>query len=158
MSDQPTVDELKAHEQGDAIPVEETVEPSADKQPEGAFDVRAELSQLGRQVAETLRSAWSSEERQRLEHEIREGVQSFVREAEEVIREVREGSTGQKLRTEAVNLKDQVETAELGRKVRSGIVQGLRWLSDEMGKLADQFTPHEKEAPAAGSDGEDKTA
>jgi hypothetical protein len=31
------------------------------------------------------------------------------------------------------------------RKARTGIVQGLQWLSEELGKLADQFTPAQGE-------------
>ncbi len=43
-----------------------------------------------------------------------------------------------------------METGEFGRKAQSGLVSGLRWLSTELEKLAEQFAPAEKggEAPA----------
>jgi soluble cytochrome b562 len=119
------------------IPVEE--EPAKAKP-----DVAAELKDLGRQFAETLQTAWNSEEKQRVEAEVREGMQSFVNEVDKVIRGAKDSPAAQKVKAEAEQVKDRMETGELGRKARSGLVQGLHWLSEELGKLADQFSPPEK--------------
>lgn len=132
------------------IPVEEA-QPAAAKaaaQP----DLAGEFREFGRQIADTLRTAWSSEERQKVEAELREGVQSFAAEFDKMIRELREGTAGQKIKEEAAELKTQVESGEFGRKARTTIVQGLRWLSDELSKVADQFTTGHKEAEPAESD------
>ena len=47
--------------------------------------------------------------------------------------------------------------AELGKKTQSSLAKGLRWFSDELGKLADSFTAVEKEPEdmAAGEETEE---
>jgi soluble cytochrome b562 len=143
MSDQetPSVEEIK-----ERLKVEIPVEEDAVKA-ETATDVASELKNLGRQFAEAVQSAWNSTERVRVENEIREGVKSFVDEVDKVIREAKESGAAEKVKEEAAQVKERVETAELGRKARNGVIEGLRWFSEELGKLADQFTPVEK-APA----------
>ena len=100
----------------------------------GQSDVVADLSKLGKQFAETLRNAISGSERQEFDGEVREGVRSFVDEIDKVVKGVRESEPAQRIRKEATNL----DVDDLGRKARTNIAKGLRWLSDEMGKLADQ--------------------
>ncbi len=144
MSDEtPSVEEIKARLKVE-IPVEE--EPAKAETP--SRDVVEELKDLGKQFADTLQTAWNSEERQKVEGEIREGMKSFVNEVDKAIRQVKEGDVTTKVKDEAVEVKTKVESSDLGRKAREGFVQGLQWLSEELGKLADQFTPKEKE-PAA---------
>ena len=121
------------------IPIEEEVT-KADIQDSNVAD---ELKDLGRQFAETLKTAWNSEERQRVESEVRQGLESFVSEVDKAIREAKDSETAERLRTEASEIKIKVEDSDVGRKARSSFVQGLHWLSQELGKLADQFTVSE---------------
>lgn len=136
MSDEPTpsVEEIKERLK---IEVEEEIA----KEPAG--DVVESLRDLGRQFAETVRTAWNSQERHNIEAEVREGVKTFADEINKAIHEVREGPAGQKVREEAQEVKKSVESGDLGRKTKAGIVQGLQWLSEELNKLANQFTPKE---------------
>lgn len=147
MSDEtPSVEEIKAR-----LKVEIPIDEEAIKAEEKKADMVEEMKGLGRQFAQTLQSAWNSEERQKIEAEIREGVQSFVGEVDKVIREARESDVATKVKTEAVEVKSRVESAEWSNKARTGFVQGLQWLSEELGKLAEQFTPKEKQPPADSS-------
>lgn len=132
----PDVDEIKERLKVE-IPVEE--EP-AKPQP----DIAAELKNLGQQFAQTLQTAWQSEERQRVEAEFREGMRSFAEEVDKAIQEVKTTPAAQRVRDEAEQVKERVESGDLGRRARGGFAQGLRWLGDELSKLADQFTPIEK--------------
>ena len=136
------VNEIKERLKVD-IPVEE--EPSAGKE-ENKNDVVEELSNLGRQFASTLSSLWNSQERQQWEKEVKKGVQSFVGEVDKVVREVRQGDATQKLRQEADNLGEQIKVDDMAHKAKESMVQGLRWLSEEMNNLAEQFA--HKESPA----------
>jgi hypothetical protein len=104
-------------------------------------DVVEEFKKLGRQFAETIEAAWNSEERIRVETEVREGVNSFVDEVDKVFREAKDSATAEKVKGEAAEAKTRVENSDIGEKARDGIVLGLTWLSEEFGKLADQFTP-----------------
>jgi hypothetical protein len=139
----PSVEEIK-----ERLKVEIPIEEEATKE-KPAVDVAAEFKDLGRQLAETLKSAWNSQERQRFEKELREGVKSFADEVERVIREAKDSPAVEKVKEEAVDVKSRVESSDIGRKTRHGLAQGLQWLSEELEKLATQFTPPEKEAADA---------
>jgi hypothetical protein len=136
----PDVEEIKDRLQSE-IPVEEDVDGL--KAEEKTADLAAELQSLGRQVAETIQRAWHSEERQRVEKEVRAGVKSFVEEIDKVVREARESQAAARLKEEARETKARVEQSDLSRKARGSFVQGLQWLSEELAKLADQFSPPE---------------
>ncbi len=110
----------------------------------GGYDVAAEFQKLGQQLGETLQTAWESEERKRIEQEVREGVRSFVAEVDKVLQKSKTSETTIKLKEEAVGAKSKVEESELGQKAREGIVEGLRWLSEGLNDLAVKFTPPSK--------------
>ncbi len=142
----PTVDELKADEKEkvERIVIEE--EDLDQGNAEQNFNVAGEFQKLGQQLGETLQSAWESEERKRIEKEVREGVQSFVAEVDKVLQDVKTSETTGKLREDASTAKTRVEESEIGQKAREGIVEGLRWLSEGLNELAIKFTSPEKPA------------
>lgn len=158
MSDEqaPDIEEIKERIE---IPVEEDdiAGLKADEKANGP-DLAEEFKKFGRQFAETIEAAWTSEERVRVETEIREGVHSFVDEIDAVIREAKSSEKAEKLMNDAAGVKSRAESSEFGTKARDGIIQGLAWLSDEFGKLADQFAASEKspedidDAPAEEAD------
>ena len=135
----PNVEEIKERLKVE-IPVEEEEATKADT----TRDFGEELKNLGKQFADTVQSAWDSEERQRVESEIRSGVKSFVSEVDKAIHEAKESQAAAKVKEEATEIKTKLETGDLGKKTRDGLVQGLQWLSEELGKLAEQFAPAEK--------------
>lgn len=136
-----SVDELKAEEQASyEIPIEEDVAQKADP----AADITASLRDFGRQFGDTIQAAWNSQERREFEEEVREGVEQFAAEVRKAFREIKESGAAQKVREEADEAKDRVERADLAQKARAGLVEGLERLSQELGKLADQFSPAEK--------------
>jgi hypothetical protein len=149
MSDEqtPSVEEIKERLKVD-IPVEE--EPI--KAETGQRDISNELKELGRQFADTVQTAWHSEEKQRIENEVRQGVKSFVDEVDKAIREAKESQAAAKVKEEATEVKSKIESGEFGQKTREGLVQGLQWLSEELGKLAEQFTVAEKSPTADSSE------
>ena len=106
MSDEqtPSVDDLKEQEKLDTKRIvieEDEVNSGAPK-----LDIGAEFQKLGRQLAETLQSAWDSEERKRVEKEVREGVHTFVNEVDKVIREVKTSETTEKNQRGSGRIKD----------------------------------------------------
>lgn len=142
MSDEknPDIEEIKARIE---IPVDEELDQlKADEKTQGA-DLMQEFERLGRQVVETLDAAWRSDERQRVETEMREGVKSFVDEIDKVLREVKRNPTVSRVQDEAVETVHKVESTDVGRKARESIVQGISWMSIELGRLAEQFSPAE---------------
>ncbi len=121
------------------IPVEDEQEATKE-----VVDIPGELRKLGKQFADTLEAAWSSQERQRVEGEIREGMSNFAEELGKLFSEVKESSAAQRVRSEAETVKTKVNEAEMGKKAKGGLAKGLGWLSEELGKLAEKFTPAEK--------------
>lgn len=130
-------------EMGEDIPVEE--ESVASKKSHETPELVNELSNLGRQLGETITAAWNSEERQRFEREVKEGVQSFASEVDKAFQEMRQSPAAQKAKGEAKDIKNRVQDADIGAKTQSSIAQGLRWMSAELSNLAEQFSPVEKQ-------------
>lgn len=151
----PSVDELKAQEKEVKIVIEEEDVAGEKRAP----DVSDALRDLGRQFAETMQAAWNSQERRELEAEVREGVQYFSEEVQRVFQDAKKSPAAKRVKEEADEVKTRMESGEATRKARSGLVEGLRWLSGELEKLAQQFSPPQKEAPGDGAgEGEDETA
>lgn len=123
------------------IPVEEDVEQL--KKEEQQPDVVEEMKRLGQQFALTIERAWNSQERRRVEDEVRQGVRSFADEVDKVLRDVRQSPTTERVKEEASTAKTRIEGSDVTRRAREGVVQGLSWLSEELDKLAKQFTPAE---------------
>jgi hypothetical protein len=162
MSDEqtPTVEEIKARLSDEAveyveIPVDEDMaEPETLKEGEQP-DIVVELRNLGRQFANTLQSAWNSQERLKFEDEVREGMKTFADEMDKAFQEIKKSQVTQKAKDEAAAFKSKVETGEVGQKTKSGLSQGLNWLSEELAKLANQFTPMEKSPEGENSNTDD---
>ena len=141
MSDE--INELKAEERLKIeIPVEE--EEVAAKPESTTINVTEEFQKLGRQFANTLESAWNSEERQQVEGEIRAGLRSFADEVDKIIRDVKSSSATEKVTGSAVDAKERVTSSDVGQKAMGGIAGGLRWLGTELGSIADHFAAPEK--------------
>ena len=130
---------------GDEIPFEDE---STYKAEQGQTDVVDELRNLGQQFGETIRAAWYSEERRQFESEMREGVQTFTGEVGKAIDEILASDPAQKAKSEAADFKNKAESGDLAQKTRSSLSQGLKRFSEELAKMADSFTPSEKEPPA----------
>ena len=138
----PSVEEIKARLKVE-VPVEEDEVTKADVQ---TPDVTAELREFGKQFADTIRSAWNSAERQRLETELRDGMRSFADEVDKAIQEIRKSPAADRVKTEAAHMREKVQSSDVGQKTRTGVAQGLQALSEQLAMLAERFTPVEKAA------------
>ncbi len=146
MSDNPNVNDLKAEERMKVeVPIEEDVT-KVDVPPEGV-NISEELGKLGQQFAETLKSAWNSDERQKFETDVREGLHSFATEVDKVIANVKTNPTTEKVVNEASQAAKNVETSDVGQKTKAGLAQGLKWLSVELSSIAEKFSVAEEKAP-----------
>lgn len=99
-------------------------------------DPARELQDLGRRLGDVLERAWTSDERKKIEEGVRSGVRSLVDEVDEGLRKARESRPAARARDEA---------REAGRKARGGLVESLRWLSAELGSLAERMGSSAKE-------------
>jgi hypothetical protein len=132
------VDEIKQEER---MKIEIPVEEEGTTATKSESEIVEEFKNLGRQFADTLESMWNSEERRRMETEIRAGVRTFADEVDRVIRDARQSQAATRMKEEASGVKERVESGDVPRRAQEGVVQGLRWLSHELERLAEQFTP-----------------
>ena len=143
MSEDKTPDIEEVKEQIE-IPVDEDIDQiKAQEKSQKGPDLVEEFQTLGRTFAEAFETAWNSEERKRVEEEVRAGVQTFADEVDKVIQEAKKSRAGEVVTKEAGEMATKVESSDIGRRALEGIAQGLSWMSVEMGKLAEQFTPEE---------------
>lgn len=148
MSDEkPLIDLLKEEERIKIdIPVDE--ESTGGAKAEHTSDIVDEFKRLGRQFADTLEDIFNSDEARRVETEVRAGMKSFADEVEKAFNQAKDSPAATRAKEEAAEVKDRVESAEFARKAQEGMVSGLRWLSTELEKLANQFTAADKDEPA----------
>jgi hypothetical protein len=136
----PSVEEIKARLKVE-VPVEEEEVTKADVQ---SPDVAEELREFGKQFADTIRTAWNSAERQRLDTDLLDGMRSFADEVDKAIQEIKKSPAADRVKTEATQVREKVQTSDVGNKARTGVAQGLQVLSEQLAKLAERFTPVEK--------------
>lgn len=141
MSDEkPIIDQLKDEERIKIdIPFEE--ESTGSAKAEHTADMAEEFKRLGRQFADTLEGIFTSEEAKRVETELRAGIKGFADEVEKAFNQAKDSPAAARMKEEASGVKERVESGDIARKTQEGVVTGLRWLSDELEKLANQFTP-----------------
>lgn len=137
---------------GDEIPVEDETAYKAEKMEPNVVD---SLRNLGLQFGETVRAAWESEERRKFESEMREGMIAFTDGAEKAFKDFMAGDTAQKVKSEASEFKTKTESTDWAQKSQSTLAKGLQSLSDELAKLANSFTPQQKEPPAEEEPGDE---
>ena len=111
-------------------------------------NIADELRDLGKQFAETIQTAWNSEQRVKIEADLREGLKNFGEELNNMFNKAKESDTGQRVREEAA----KVDASDTAQKVKQVVAQGIQWLSDELAKLSEKMDAaeevKEKEPPA----------
>lgn len=136
--------------QQDPIKIEiDDLEDEAAKPEGGSPDIAEELRSIGRQFAEAVQSAWNSEERQKLESEVREGFKSFGEELNKVFGEIKTSPAADKVRQEA----SKIEAGDVAHKAKGAVASGLQWLSQELSKLSEKI---DQEAPPADAEPQEK--
>ncbi len=141
MSEKETVEEIKARLKvevpGEEVTIEEEVvviEVENESSP-----LVDELSNMGRKFADTMKNGWNSQERAQIESDVREGFRSFANEVDKVFREIKSSPTTDRVRSEMSNVSSKIESEDITQKARIGFAKGLRWFSDELGKLAESI-------------------
>ncbi|MBN1427434.1 MAG: hypothetical protein JXB07_03555 [Anaerolineae bacterium] len=117
--------------------------PDNEKPKEESVDLAAEFAELGKKIRSTVETAWTSEERKKIQSEIKEGLERFVKEVNEAFKSARTSDTGQKVETEIKRVTEDIESGKVANEVRKGLVTGLRSLGNVLDKMADSFSQDE---------------
>lgn len=85
-----------------------------------------EFRNLGQNLVEALRAAWDSPERKRLQQEIGNGLTELNATIKKEFDDFDSSETGQRLKSDVENLRQQVRSGEAEAKVRSELLNALR--------------------------------
>jgi hypothetical protein len=102
------------------------------EQPES--DLMAEFRQLGNNLAAAARSAWQSEESQKLRNEIKVGLAALEAGLRQASAEVTSGETGQRIKDEVEDFTTRVRSGQVESQLRNDLLTALRKVNSELQK------------------------
>ena len=108
-------------------------------------NIADEFAALGKKFAEAMETAWNSEERYKIEHEVRDGLRRFADEVDGAVKKVRESDVSSKMNEGVQNVAADIKSGDVGKNIRTGLVKALRGMSEALDKMAQGFTPVEGE-------------
>ncbi len=112
-----------------------------------------ELSRLGVKLAEVVQTAWESDERKRLEKDVKAGVVSLVNGLEEGLRRVGKTEQAKEVLNKAEDVADsigeRIRSSQTSHDMASGLAKGLRILAEQIDKLAAEL---QRKSATAGTD------
>ena len=108
-------------------------------------DIADELRQLGSNIKEALRGAWESQERQKLQQEIQEGLSELGNILNQAADDFKSTQTGQNLKADFDDFKERLRTGEVENKVRSEILEALQTANRELKRVTESRRPPEEQ-------------
>jgi hypothetical protein len=95
-----------------------------------------ELRALGDNLIATLREAWGTPERQRLQSEIETGLADLGSSLKKAAADFETSPTGQRLKADIDDFGERVRSGEVESKLRSELLEALRAVNIELEKAA----------------------
>jgi hypothetical protein len=114
-------------------------------------DLSDELRQFGKSLKHFFKSAWESDERQQLQTEIEHSLDEVARSLNQAADDFSASQEGQQLKSEFDDLKQRVESGELGDKIQHDLKQTLRKVSEELDQASNRWSkPQNNDQDPAG--------
>ncbi len=107
----------------------------------GSESISDQLNELGKNLRDALQSAWSSEERRRLQQDIEEGLSSLGSSLSQAARDFSNSQTGQTIKSDVKDMQERWRSGEVGSKVHSEVVDALRRVNEELQKTTRRNPP-----------------
>ena len=106
-------------------------------------EVLDELGRLGVKLADVVQTAWASDERKRLEKDVKAGVVSLVNGLEQGLRRVSQNEQAKEVLNKAEDVADtlgeRIRSSQTSHDMASGLAKGLRILAEQLDKLAGEL-------------------
>jgi hypothetical protein len=99
-----------------------------------ANNIGDELRALGENLIATLREAWGSPERQRLQSEIETGLADLGTSLKKAAADLETSPTGQRLKADIDDFGERVRSGEVESKLRTELLEALRAVNRELEK------------------------
>ena len=100
---------------------------------------------LGVNLVETLRSAWDTPERKKLQDEVEESLVSLSATVKNELDSFSDSPTGQRLKADMEDLRARVRSGETEAQVRQEILKALQLVNTELEKAASRLKHTEAE-------------
>lgn len=102
--------------------------------PKPETDIADEFRALGENLVKTLRAAWESPERKKLEQEIEAGLTELASTLKVEAATFKDSEAGQRLRSDFDDLRQRVHSGEAAEKARDELIKALRLVNAELEK------------------------
>ncbi|MFO7537354.1 MAG: hypothetical protein R6X32_04755 [Chloroflexota bacterium] len=110
---------------------------------------------ISQKVAEAARRAWESDQRKQLTKRAKAEADKVVAKGNQVVQEKVVEAARQQTRARLDATQEKLRQTDWKVVAQTGAAGGLHWLSRQVNRLANRFTPAEKEPPPADSAHED---
>jgi hypothetical protein len=106
-----------------------------------------QLNELGKNLREALQTAWSSQERRKLQQDIEEGMASLGATLSQAAKDFSNTPTGKTISEDVKDLQQRWKSGEVGSKVHSEVVDALRRVNEELQKTTRNNPPPPSDKP-----------
>lgn len=111
-------------------------EEASQKSQEAGKELIDELTNLGHKFVEVVEVAWNSEQRKKIEEDLRSGLVTVAGSLEDGFKRVSSSKEAQEAVNAAEDVAEKVRTSKLAVELSGALAQGLRALSEQMEKLS----------------------
>ncbi len=95
---------------------------------------------LGKNIVDIFRTAWESPERKNLQQELENGLNELGNTIKKEIDDFSTSPTGQQIKNDVESLKERVRSGETEDKVRSEVLNALRFVNNELERVSQEFS------------------
>ncbi len=107
--------------------------------PHEESDLAEEFRQLGKNLVDTMRLAWDSPERKKLQNEIEAGLANVAASLKKEADEFTASAHGQEIKEEIDNMRRRWESGETEIKARQELLNAVRLANNELQKWAEKW-------------------
>ena len=115
----------------------------SEENPNPQPDISSQFRELGENIKKFFQAAWENEESQKFRQELQNGLNELGRATNEAVDEFKTSPTGQKIKSEADEFINRVETGEVEAKARDEISKVLDFINKELGNFNQKIKPQE---------------
>jgi hypothetical protein len=119
-------------------------------------DIAEELRLLGKNLKDAVQSVWESEERKKLQDEIRAGLADLGASLNEATGDFKRSQAGQQLKEDVADFRKRVHSGEVQTKVHDELINALRLANIELSKLSSKRSGSQGQS-GSGSDQKDQS-
>jgi uncharacterized phage infection (PIP) family protein YhgE len=106
---------------------------------QGESNLKKEFRNLGNNLKHAMDTAWESDERKNLQHEIKAGLTELGSILNQLADEINTSESGQKILNEVEDFSESIRSGEAEENIRSGLISALQQVNAGLKKAVDKF-------------------